>query len=789
MTGRKPLWDLDDSQHKPTDSGAMRPKILPLQTAAFARGSRSATDARPELGLLDLRMHADSGGLAAVERLRELGARGIWLTSDSDERTVRCTDVVEPASYLLTRLDERDLRPGIALAPYVQVPDARLTGRQRRPPGAPTILDERGHALRPVVIFRDLAGERLYERAWRESESCFRAAFDASPLPMWVYDLESLRILAVNEAAVRHSGYRRDELLAMVVEDLGLKRDACGATAPAPALAPLARYRRRDGTLADVELRCTDVAFQHRAARLVVAHDVTDRMRLECAAAQATDQYRALFHDNPWPAWIADADTLRLVDVNGAAAALYGYSRHELLTLPLSQLGEREPEMVRRVAGDPGVVRLGVRRHRRKDGETVEVDLAGHRVLLGERRAVLVVVRDVTEERRLEDRLRQAHKLEAIGRLAGGVAHDFNNLLVVILTYTSLLLADPALGASSRAELGEIEKAGQRAAELTHQLLTFSRQRRFDSHVIRINDVVRGLATMLPRVLGENVEFAASLGEVGAIRADPGGVEQVVMNLVLNARDAMPSGGRLVVETADVELDPSHAARLGDVVPGPYAMLAVTDTGTGMDEQTLAHIFDPFFTTKELGKGTGLGLSTVFGIVRQCGGHVEVTSQPGIGSTFRVYFPRTSDPASSSDGPPSAAPQSRGWETVLVVEDEEPVRAAVGEALKRLGYRVLEAPDAVAALEISRSEPQAIHLLLTDVVLPQAMGHDLVARLRAGRPGMRVLVMSGYAGKSGDDAGDLWRGVPFLPKPFTLDVLARKVRKVLDAANEPAVLA
>jgi PAS domain S-box-containing protein len=842
---------------------------------------RAASEDRPALALLDIRIQGGKDGIEAANRLREMGVPVVFLTSYSDDATLRRAKTVEPFGYLLKPFNERELRATIEVALYKHAIEERLaererwflttlqsigdgviatdtaqriafmnrtaealsgwtgqdamgrrledvfrlvderTGRAHESPaeqalregatvGLPDdsalltksgaaraiqdstapIVDESGHALGAVVVFRDVAREREIEHALRESEACFRATFDASPLPKWVYDRRSLRILAANDAAVRHSGYDRSELLAMSIEDLGPGRAAYEPTGTATALGPadrIERHRRKDGTLVDVELWCSDLGFQGRATRLVTAHDVSYRLRLEHATNQATERYRALFYDNPWPAWMADAETLSFLEVNDAATALYGYARDEFLAMPLSQLGEGEAEAVRQIAAERGVVQVGVRRHRRKGGESVEVDVAGHFMLLGGRRTVLVVARDVTEQRRLEERLRQAHKLEAIGRLAGGVAHDFNNLLVVILTYASLLLADPEIAASARPELEEIEKAGRRAAELTRQLLTFSRQRRFESNVIQINDVVRDLTTMLPRVLGENVDFATSLGAVGMILADPGGIEQVLMNLVLNARDAMPNGGRLLVETASVELDEAYAHRHVDVLPGPYVMLAVSDTGTGMDERTLAHIFDPFFTTKELGKGTGLGLSTVFGIVRQCGGHIDVDSEPAKGSTFRVYFPKTNDLASTSELPPTPTAQSRGWETILVVEDEEPVRAVVGEALRRLGYRVLEASNAGAALDVARDETGTIHLLLTDVVLPEAMGPDLLARLRLRRPAMRVLVMSGYTGKP------LERGserpppahrtppdLPFLPKPFTLDVLARRVRQVLD---------
>ena len=513
--------------------------------------------------------------------------------------------------------------------------------------------------------------------------------------------------------------------------------------------------------------------------------------RMEGQARSSEDKYRRLMeqaHDA-----IALLDPLgRVLEVNRRAAELCGLTAPELVGrsyeefIPGEELETERSQFQKLLAAGHAQRQSRVRR---ANGQVVDVDCAASLVELEGERVVLAIVHDATERRRLEEQLRQAQKMEAVGRLAGGVAHDFNNLIQVVIGYGELVLTALPSDHPQREGIVEIVKAGERAAALTRQLLAFSRQQVIAARVFQLNTVIAEAGKMLKRLLGEDIVLAVVLDPgLDLIKADPHQLEQVLVNLCVNARDAMPRGGKLTIETSNVELD--GGARLPpEVRPGRYVLLAVSDTGCGMDEATRSHLFEPFFTTKEVGKGTGLGLATVYGIVKQAGGFVSVYSEPGQGTTFKVYLPRVAEgtpeehepaaraPGTTSDGGGAPSPT----ETLLLVEDEEGVRTLAREVLQTAGYTVLEASGGAAALQVCEEYTGPIHLLVSDVVMPGMGGRELADRLTAQRPEVKVLFLSGYADDAVVRHGVLASQVAFLQKPFTVLALARKVREVLTA--------
>ncbi|MGE5175393.1 MAG: CHASE3 domain-containing protein [Hyphomicrobiales bacterium] len=532
------------------------------------------------------------------------------------------------------------------------------------------------------------------------------------------------------------------------------------------------------------------------AALLVIQRDLARRRELEVALERSRDSLEeAVSARTAELRAVIDACPLAVVGIdpegrvslwNPAAERILGWREDEVLGRPYPAVPEEEAPQFARIMEhvDRGGSHAGVEvRRRRKDGTHVELSLysATMRDPAGTVIGRMGVLADLTERKLLEEQLRQSQKMEAIGKLAGGVAHDFNNLLTAILGYSDLLTLRLAAD-TGRRELAEIRRAADRATALTRQLLAFSRQQVIQPRVLRLDAVVANLESMLGRLIGEDVRLETTYGAAtGRVKADPLQLEQVLLNLAVNARDAMPEGGALTIETSETTLDERYAATHPEVEPGRYVVLAVSDTGIGMDAETRRRIFEPFFTTKEVGKGTGLGLSTVYGIVKQSGGHMTVYSEPGQGATFRVYLPRVEDAAEPLETAGAASPSDAGWETVLVVEDERSLLKLVTEILRDAGYTVLPAGGATEALQHTADHPGKIHLLLTDVIMPGRSGPALAAELTRLLPGIRVLYMSGYTSNAIVHHGVLDPGVNYLEKPFTPGALTRRVRETLDA--------
>ena len=527
-----------------------------------------------------------------------------------------------------------------------------------------------------------------------------------------------------------------------------------------------------------------DKMIQVEEAKRRLEREVAVHMRTQEDLRESEQKYRVLVANADEAIFIAQDEVIKFP--NPKTLEMTGYSTEELAGVPFTDLihpedrGKVLERYFDRLRGGTPPETYPFR-IRVKTGEEIWVRLTAVRIDWEGRPGVLCFLRDITKERNLEAQFLQSQKMEAIGRLAGGIAHDFNNLLTVTIGYCDLALARIAPLDPLRHDLEEIRKASDRCAALTRQILAFSRKQILVPKVINLGDVVAEMDKMLRRLIGEDIDLVSVRGkDLRNVKADPGQIEQVIVNLVVNARDAMPGGGKLTIETASVVLDESYARGHKYVSPGTYVMLAVSDMGRGMDEGTVERIFEPFFTTKELGKGTGLGLSTVYGIVKQSGGHINVYSEPGIGTTFKMYFPAVEEKVTDiSKAAVLPSEEIRGSETILVVEDEELVRMTIREILARYGYAVLEAQSGGEAVDLCSRRQGTIHLMLTDVVMPGMNGVELAKRLAPVQPGMKVLFMSGYTADAIVHQGILDPGIAFIHKPFTMVSLARKVREVL----------
>jgi len=641
---------------------------------------------------------------------------------------------------------------------------------------------------------RERHARRTAEKALRESEDRYRDLVENSHDLICTHDLEG-RLLSINQTAARSLGFAPDALLgrnireALLPEFVDRFDHYMSALLKRGDARGLMALKTRTGERRVWEysnsLRIEGVAVPIVRA---VAHDVTEKKRAEAALRKSEDRYRDLVENARDIIYTHDLNG-NYTSINRAGEQITGYSREEALTLNLTQIvapqflktvrkmleGKRADE--KETIYDLEIVA--------KDGRHVAVEVNTRFIYQdGEPVGMQGIARDVTERKQLEEQFRHSQKMEAVGMLAGGIAHDFNNLLTAITGYSDLGLRRIRGEDPLRHNLEEIKKAGERAASLTRQLLVFSRKQVLQPKVLDLNWLVLDLGKLLRRLIGEDVELRTAPGaNLGSVRADPGQIEQVIVNLAVNARDAMPQGGTLTIETGNVYLDAEYAGQHITVIRGPYVMLAVTDNGIGIDEQTRAHIFEPFFTTKEIDKGTGLGLSTVYGIVKQSGGNIWVYSEVGRGTTFKIYLPRVDESAGKIANRIESEEDLHGTETILIAEDEQVLRDLARQVLEVYGYRVLQAATGSEAMLICESHKEPIHLLITDVVMPKMSGRELADRLGRLRPEMNVIYMSGYTNSAIVHQGVLDDDATFIQKPFAPEDLARVVRKVLGPAR------
>ena len=662
----------------------------------------------------------------------------------------------------------------------------------RLPVAVDHALTEKAHRQETARLHEELASSK---RDWE-------LTFNTVPDPVLIFD-QQCRIRRANLAASHLLGLCGPELIGRFCHDV----------LHAPAVAPSGCTHQQ--VLATGVAQRYDDSESHLGRTFDVInsplkdpesvvigciqtlHDITERNRTERALRDGEERYRLLFQANPQPTFVYDANSLEYLAVNDAAVRHYGYSTDEFLSMTIKDV--RLPEDAPRLlavtsahalanyqAAMAASLEIGHWRHRKKNGCLIDVDITTHHLEFAGKNAVLAIATDVTDKLRLEQELRQAQKMEAVGRLAGGVAHDFNNLMGIVLGYSDLLALDTTLSEQARHRLEEIKKAGERAAAVTHQLLAFSRKQVFETRIIDLNRLVTNTTGLLERLLGENVALATEFDvELGMVKADATQLEQIIMNLAVNARDAMPDGGKLTIHTANTELDAAYGEGDTHVPSGDYVMLEVSDNGTGMDAETQSQIFEPFFTTKETDHGTGLGLATVYGIVKQSGGYISVYSEVGIGTTFKIYLPRVQGVADGLVSSSLPATIERGSETILLVEDDAALRTLDRELLEELGYRVVEASKGSEAIVVSGRYSGSIHLLMSDVIMPGMSGKQLADELLRSHPNTKVLYVSGYTNNVIQHVLSN-PGAPFLQKPFARETLSKKLREILGPMPEPS---
>lgn len=627
----------------------------------------------------------------------------------------------------------------------------------------------------------------------------YRVVFDRNPTPMWVFDLDTHRFLAVNAAAVAEYGYPPEKFLTLTIRDVYEEADRARFD---DALAGDAQdlytglwlHRRQNGTSLQVEIRSNDLPFQGRRARLIHATNVSARLQTE-AARRESEQLLGAIVESSDDAILSKAPDGRILTWNAAAERMYGHTSNEAIGASIFLIvppeGRSELAAIMETICNSARIAPYETTRLHKDGRRLSVWATISPIVnrAGAVVGISSIARDITQWKAMEDQLRHSQKMEAMGSLAGGIAHDFNNLLTVIIGMAELAIADLDPASPAQADIEEIRLAGQSAALLTRQLLTFSRKGIAQEVVVDLSDIVTHLDKILRRTLGEDVEYVVRQQHgLWHVRADPGQLEQVLMNLVVNARDAMPHGGVLTVNTDNIELDESFVSTNPGAAVGAFITLTVTDSGSGMTPDVRAQIFHPFFTTKGHSNGTGLGLSTVFSIVQEASGFIAVRSEPRAGSTFTVYLPRATEEAAPT-APSAVLPVRAGTETILLVEDDNNIRALGARGLRRYGYTVVMARHAADAMKMAQEYRGKIDLLLTDIVMPGADGRVLAEALSKSIRDLSVLYTSGYTDSVATIQAIRASSADFIQKPYTPDSLALKVRDVLDAKQQQALLA
>jgi two-component system cell cycle sensor histidine kinase/response regulator CckA len=636
---------------------------------------------------------------------------------------------------------------------------------------------------------REASFARLQEIAEKYSRM-----IHASPDAITLRTLPERRYLEINEGFTRLTGYTAEDAIGKTSSELGLWVESEGREATLRTLEREGQiyedefqFRTKSGEVRWGQLAAVRFVLNRKPLMLSITHDITNLKRVEAALRQSEADQRSLVEEAPYGIYRVTLEG-RLLQVNPALVRMLGYESQAALLAKDQDIyadPNRRDQLLREFWQRENF-REAEAEWKKKDGHVITVRLTGRPVSKANTKIAYfeVFVEDITERRRLERQILQSQKMDAIGRLAGGVAHDFNNLLGVILGHSEILGERIAQQSQLRKSAEAIRSAAERAAALTAQLLAFSRKQLVEPKIIEVNAALQEMAKLVRRVLSEDIELILRLrADAGRVKIDPGQFDQVVMNLVVNARDAMPNGGKLILETAKLELDETYVRQHLGARPGTYLMLTVSDTGCGMDDATLSHIFEPFFTTKEQGKGTGLGLSTVYGIVKQAGAYIMPYSEPGEGTTMKIYFPAAEQEASIAQPARFKEDIPGGCEVILLVEDEPALRELARTILEEAGYQVIEAGEAEEALNIGMTSTTKIDLLLSDVVMPGMSGSELAKRLTSVRSDIKVVFVSGYSDDIVAHHGALIEGTSLLQKPFTKRNLLAKVRESLDAEH------